>query len=432
MAIVTIAVLCLAGYPAHTQGVADPGQPGPCTTSVQTVTIGTTQSITVHYPSETSCGGGLAAPYPGIAFAHGFSMFGFDDGVASNAGNGAHLASWGYVVAIPRLDDDAETRIGQMQDALDYLEQAAAAPGSFLYQQVDPARLAAVGYSLGGATALALAARDARVKAIVALDPVYHQGGMGGEGAALWDPAAEAPNIAVPTAILGAPPSDCNADSDYLDIYPLLGAPHKASFLVVGASHCDFTDPGSPFCGWVCGEASPTRTQLSQKMMTAWLNYYQHLQTGYYTYLYGTQARADIDAGHIVSQVDTAARGLQATGRIAQIELTWQRTDHPIVVGYNVYRKTKGIGYGQTPYARVDTATAFTDTSVTTGQVYTYTVCSHDAAGNEHQCAVKVSASATAPDIPEKPFYLPLVIYQSGSEEGALSRYPLHYPLLSR
>jgi hypothetical protein len=144
--------------------------------------------------------------------------------------------------------------------------------------------------------------------------------------------------------------------------------------------------------------------------MTAWLNYYLHLQTGYYAYLYGAEAGADISAGSIVRQVDTAPRGLQASGGVSQINLMWQRYDHPIVAGYNVYRKTGGAGYGGTPYAQVGTASSYTDLVLVPEQVYTYTICSRDAAGNEHQCAVDASASATAPVSLDQKIYLPLMV----------------------
>jgi len=83
-----------------------------------------------------------------------------------NAGNGEHLASWGYVVAIPVLLDGVEGQIADMQAVLSYLKESNAAD-SFLFQKADVDRLAVAGHSFGGATVLALAARDVRVKAVV-------------------------------------------------------------------------------------------------------------------------------------------------------------------------------------------------------------------------------------------------------------------------
>ena len=157
------------------------GAQGPCVVSSQVVAVGGDLTTHLAYPREATCGAGIAAPYPAVAFAHGFSMFGLSNGAQDNLGSGEHLASWGYVVALPELPDDFEARTAAMQQVLSYLEAEATSEGSFLYRRVDTDRLAAAGHSLGGATALALASRDPRIRAVVALDPVYHTGGPGEE-----------------------------------------------------------------------------------------------------------------------------------------------------------------------------------------------------------------------------------------------------------
>lgn len=390
MLLIAGALIWLVG----SQVVADPGEPGPCTVASQTVNINGALETDVYYPITDTCPITITAPYPAVAFAHGFSMFGFSDGRAENVGNGEHLASWGYVVAIPDLPDGAEERITDTLTALSYLETETGTPGSFLYQQVDTDRLATAGHSLGGATALAVAARDARVKAVVALDPVYHTGGPTG-GDPIWDPETEAPNITVPTGILGAPPSDCNADADYADIYPLVGATHKASYLVVGASHCDFTDPGNSFCYTFCGGGSTniTRTQLSQSYMTAWFNYYLYLNTDHYTHLYGDELDVDVQADLIIATVQTAPRDVAATGQFGAVELTWTLYDHPIIAGYNIYRSLQSGDYSDVPYAQVGTESSYTDAGVVPAQEYFYVLRSRDPAGNEHQISAEVSAT---------------------------------------
>jgi len=402
-------LLVTAVHTARSQTATDPGLPGPCAVISQTVTVSSTVQTFIYYPSASQCSVGPSAPYPGIAFAHGFSMFGFSDGAKENTGNGEHLASWGYVVAIPKLSDSAETRIAQTVAVLNYLETQASTPGSFLYQKVDVTRLAMAGHSLGGATALAVAARDARVKAVVALDPVYHEGTFGQEGDPIWHPEAEGPNITVPTGILGAPPSSCNAQSDYTDIYPLVGAMHKASFLIAGASHCVFTDPGSLYCSSFCtGTTDSQNTQLSQKYMTAWFNYYLHVSTGYYAYLYGANADSDVASGLITREVSTAPRGLTATGLTGTVKLLWTLYDHPVVAGYNIYRRRPGESYSETPLTHIGPSAAYLDTDVVGDQVYSYTLCSYDPAGSLHQLSSEVSAIPK----PGEPLrvYLPLIL----------------------
>jgi dienelactone hydrolase len=397
-------------FTLQTGAAMTPGEQGPCLLSRETVVIDGDLTAHLYFPTADACSAGIAAPYPAIAFAHGFSMFGLSNGAQDNAGNGEHLASWGYVVAIPELPDDFTVRLEAMQEVLSYLETEAVSEGSVLYQRVDTERLAVVGHSLGGATALALAGRDARVKAVVALDPVYHTGGFGGEGEVLWNPEVEAPRIAIPTGILGAPSSSCNAGADYADIYPWVGATHKASYTLVGGSHCDFNDPGNRFCGLLCGQADPARTGLSQKYMTSWFNYYLYLRANEYTYLYGAESEADVDAGHIVRRVDTAPRGLAATAPVAAVRLDWTPYAHPIIAGYNVYRRVPGAGFGTTPYAQVGRTGAYTDTDVVAGQVYSYILRSRDANGNVHGAADEVSAIAQGGETPLWIVYLPLVV----------------------
>jgi dienelactone hydrolase len=200
---------------------------------------------------------------------------------------------------LPRLADDAEERTVSVQRVLTYMETQNHTEGSFLYQKVDVEHLATVGFSVGGATALSVASRDQRVKAVVALDPVYHTGGPGQPENPIWDLLDEGPKIVVPTLILGAPPSMCNSDADYLEIYPVVGAMDKARLLITDASHCDFTDPGNLFCGLICGRKDPALTQFSQNCMTAWFNYYLHNNIDSFDCLFGPDAHVEISSGGV-------------------------------------------------------------------------------------------------------------------------------------
>ena len=373
----------------------DPSQVGPCAVSSQTVQIGGDLKTYVYYPSSSTCSARLVAPYAGIAWAHGFSMFGMVNMAAGHAGDAEHLASWGYVVAVPVLPDDAEQRVTDVRNVLTYLATQTATPGSFLYQRVDANRLAVAGHSFGGATVLMVAARDPRVKAVLSMDPVYHQGGpWSGEEPAFWDPQAEAPNIQAATCILGAPSSTCNSEADYAEIYPYVGATHKAMLLIAGASHCDFMDPGYGLCSLVCnGDTDPARTLLTQKYTTAWFNYYLRFDVESYDYLYGVEAKADVAAGHIVAQWDTAPRALEGQGMRRSAGLRWELYDHPMVAGYSIYRRLPDQSYAAAPYAQVGPVSTYLDDGLTPGQVYYYTVRSRDPAGNEHPATNEVQVT---------------------------------------
>ena len=386
----------LAGASVALQVDPGPGDPGPCAVASQVGQIGDDLRVYIYYPGSSECGAGLAAPYPGIAIAHGFSMFGLINMALGHEGDAEHLASWGYVVAVPVLPDDAEGRAGDIQDVLSVLEIETQTPDSFLYQMVDADRLALVGHSFGGATVLAVAARDSRVKAVLSMDPVYHQGGpFSGEEPAFWDPEAEGPRIQAPTCILGAPASNCNSEADYEEIYPVVGAAHKASLFIVGASHCDFMDPGYGACSLVCeGDTDPARTQLAQKYTTAWLNYYLHSDVRSYEYVYGGEAEADVAAGRIDAQWDAAPKGV--TGQIVAgaASLQWELYEHPMVAGYNIYRRLPEQSYTATPHAQVGRVANYLDEGLAAGQAYCYAVRSHDPAGNEHPAADEVCIGA--------------------------------------
>ncbi len=383
------------------QDGVDPSELGPCDVAERPDEPVGDLKVDFYYPSGSECGAELAAPYPAIALAHGFSMFGAVDMAAGHDGDGKHLASWGYVVAIPTLPDDAEERVTDIRDVLSYLETQAVTPGSFLYQRVDTERLAVAGHSFGGATSVMVAARDPRVKAVVAMDPVYHEGGpTSGEEPAFWDPQAEGPDIQAPTCVLGAPASNCNSESDYAEIYPFVGATHKALVFIAGASHCDFMDPGYSLfgfdlCSLVCdGDTDPARTKLVQKYTTAWLNYYLYSDLSSYDYLYGSAARGDIAAGLITAEWDAAAKGLTGQGLAGAVGLHWELYEHPVVAGYNIYRRLPEQSYPATPHAHVGRVSTYVDTGLASGQTYCYSVRSVDPAGNEHPGENEVCATA--------------------------------------
>jgi dienelactone hydrolase len=406
------ALLWLGGFTVGPRAAENLGERGPCATASQVVEVGEALETHLFYPAGEQCAAGLAAPYPGVAFAHGFSMFGLTNGAEDNAGHGQHLASWGYVVAIPLLPDDVEERIANLEEVLTYLEGATDRPDSFLFGMVDADRLAAAGHSFGGASVLALAAMNPHLKAVVALDPVYHQGGPGSEPE-IWDHDVEGPKIAAPTTILGGPSSDCNSASDYAEIYPFVGSAHKAQFFISGASHCDFSAPGNDFCYLVCGgsdDQSDLRTQLVQKYMTAWLNYYLQYDTDSFDYLYGPESDSDITGGLIEREAHTAPRDVRASGRAEAVLLEWIPYDHPVVTGYYAYRRRAGEVYPDLPQMEVGLTGNHVDESLAAGETHFYVLCSHDGVGHEHQRSPEVSAT-TLGDLDER-LYKPLAAEQ--------------------
>jgi dienelactone hydrolase len=98
-----------------------------------------------------------AGPFPAIVLLH--TCLGLP---AERASIGERIAAWGYVALFV---DDFATRGLKETCAVDFPQALADADGALAYlaglAYVDPARIAAVGYSQGGDTALKIAAGDA-------------------------------------------------------------------------------------------------------------------------------------------------------------------------------------------------------------------------------------------------------------------------------
>ena len=277
----------------------DPGQPGPFSASSVAVTVtnpsnGHSLVTIIYYPAVDGQIDPSSGPYATLVFARGFLSK-----PIYYPGNGTHLATWGYITAMPDFpNEDIEGRASDVQYTLSYMEAENANPASIFYHRIDAERLGVVGHSLGGLTTMMVAARDSRVKAAVALDPVN----TSAVGSGPWDYQQEAPNISAPLAIVGAPSQTCNLGANYNDMYPVVGSDHKAKWVLANGNHCDFVDTDSALerfaCYFVCsGSYSATRVQLVEQYTAAWLNYYLQGQTEFFSYLYGQDAQTDLDAG---------------------------------------------------------------------------------------------------------------------------------------
>ncbi len=396
--IVLGALVILAAFSVRAQTASDPGQPGPYTAAVITVTLAnpsTSSSLTtnIYYPSVGAGVDPRAAPYAALVFAHGWNAT-----PSSYTGVGRHLATWGYIVAIPAFpDDNLEVRASDARYLLSYLISESGRPASRFYQKIDATRLGIVGHSLGGATTMMVAARDARVKAAVGLDPVAPPSLL---GLGTWDYQTEAPSIRMPLGVLGAPSQTCNSSANYNTTFSPVGSTHKALYVVANASHCDFTDSDNSLettmCGLFCGiQPSRDRQTLVERYTTAWFNYYLRAEPEYYSYLFGAQADGDMQAGRIIShEIQTWPRNVAASGQPGAIKLSWELYPPAIIGGYNVYRAQQSGVYSTTIYAPVGRESVFTDTNVTPGLPYYYVLRSRDTAGNQHQPSTEVSAVA--------------------------------------
>ena len=156
----------------------DLSQPGPFAASRRDATVvranGSTFVATVHYPATaTTVGAPLdltAGPCPVIAFGHGFLS-----AVTLYQSTASHLASWGFVVALPQtqggLFPSHPALAADMVSTLDWLALQGGIAGSVWDGAIDGERRGMMGHSMGAGCSMLAAASDPRVRAMVPMAP---------------------------------------------------------------------------------------------------------------------------------------------------------------------------------------------------------------------------------------------------------------------
>lgn len=119
---------------------------------------------TIHYPTNTNGKMGAIAVVPGfMSFENSIEWW------------GERLASWGFVViTIDTLTimDQPDSRADQLSAALDYVLEQNNSSRSPIAGMVDPSRLGAIGWSMGGGGSLKLST-ERNLKAIIPQAPWY-------------------------------------------------------------------------------------------------------------------------------------------------------------------------------------------------------------------------------------------------------------------
>ncbi|MFO0727790.1 MAG: hypothetical protein U1E65_28685 [Myxococcota bacterium] len=274
--------------------LAQPDLTGPHPTNAATgvsVTLGAgTVNVDLYWPTD-------AGRFPAIAFGHGFAR-----NAAVNAGWGEHLASYGFVVAIPNFPSPLSpnhTLNGQiLRELMTWMHGSPAAIGA----SVDPVRGAYVGHSAGGLASFLAAAADPNITALVGLDPV-DANSLG---------AQAAPSIVAPTLVLGAEPQSCNANGSASALYGALSVSARWYLRVVGSTHCDAEDPSNGLCSLGCGGQDAARRLFFRRYATAHLLRVFSCQAG--TYLPGgTDLMADLTAQSVGGLLGTGPGACGAT-----------------------------------------------------------------------------------------------------------------------
>ena len=227
----------------------------------------TTASIPGAAPGRTLTAS-IYAPASGTARPLVIVSPGFQMERTQYASYARHLATWGFVVVLADYADRSffaeHTKLaGDVSAVIDWaLAQPALA--------IDTQKIAVAGHSLGGKLGVLAASNDARIRAIVA-----------------WDPVDSANPSVVPdkpiTAALAVIGETTNASGggmpcapaaeNYEQFYAAASTP-SISITITGADHMDWVDdPSCGFCGFCApGSVDPALVRtVTRRLDVAWL-----------------------------------------------------------------------------------------------------------------------------------------------------------------
>lgn len=180
-----------------------------------------------------------------VVLVHGFMRT-----RATMAGHGQALAREGVLAVAPELPYWADSR-DNARALVDLLAQLRRGEIAGPIE-----RVVLVGFSAGGLSAL-LAASAPGVVGYVGLDAFDRPGGVG---------LAAAQTLPVPSKLLRAPPSFCNAYGISAPWAAALPQPTQ-DHLIDGATHCDFESPTDRACTLFCGATDPQRQQVVRQAL---------------------------------------------------------------------------------------------------------------------------------------------------------------------
>jgi dienelactone hydrolase len=188
-----------------------------------------------------------------VVLVHGFMR-----SRATMTGHAEALAREGVIALAPDMPYWADSR----DNARALVDLVTQLRGGAVAGPVE--RVVLVGFSAGGLAAL-LAASAPGVVGYVGLDAFDRPGGVGLEAAR---------RLRVPSKLLRAPPSFCNAYSISAPWAAALPPPTEDR-VIDGATHCDFESPTDRACTFFCGAADPAHQRLVRQTLIdavhAWL-----------------------------------------------------------------------------------------------------------------------------------------------------------------
>ncbi|MGC1511054.1 alpha/beta hydrolase [Ketobacter sp. MCCC 1A13808] len=153
--------------PDPTESALESTRGGPYSVRTQNVSSLSARGFgggTIHYPTNAGTNMGAIAVVPGfVSYENSIEWW------------GSRLASWGFVVITIDTNttvDQPDSRADQLSAALDLLVSESNSGSSAISGLVDPSRLGAIGWSMGGGGSLKLAT-ERNLKAIIPQAPWY-------------------------------------------------------------------------------------------------------------------------------------------------------------------------------------------------------------------------------------------------------------------
>jgi predicted dienelactone hydrolase len=253
--------LCAATGPtAAAPAPSDPSVDGSLLVRAQVLTAtlsnGTALPFTVVLPVAPS----FARPV--VLVVHGYATTGWD-----YAWIAEHLASRGFAAILVETTNPYEASFEvwatQTIATLDALVNADGNPWSGVFGELDLTRVAVLGHSYGATTAISVAARDKRIKAVVALEP----GAVSPYFQALLARAAQ---VNVPLLVVGgALDTICPPATMGIPVFQAATlTPQKLFVEIAHADHLGFLDYYPEVAPNISSQAEHT---IASRYFTAWL-----------------------------------------------------------------------------------------------------------------------------------------------------------------
>ncbi len=287
--------------PADSGTTSTPAGTGPFDVSQSMATVGGA-NVVVFDPALPA---GARAPL--VMFKHGFQL-----ATSDYATTLTQIASHGYVVVGvdsgggilggPSQSDEED----QVRAAIDWATGSASITG-----HVDADHIAVMGHSRGGKVAVMVAAQDARVSALLALDPVNSCGPGSSYSSTCPDVTSSgwAPSLTIPSGYMGETADGSGGfmpcaptAQNYATVYDATTAASAAlEWTFTDAAHMTFTDDGGGLAGCFCMSASGDQAMIRDSIRTlavAFLDRYLRGDTSRAPWLTGASLPSDVTLRH--------------------------------------------------------------------------------------------------------------------------------------